>query len=126
MSVLVRANRKELSAVAIAGALLLIAVNMLPVGAATPPAFTPGNIVVYRVGAGGAATLVNTGNPIFLDEYTPAGALVQSLALPTTTSGSNHRLIASGTATSEGLLTMPRILSGGTTLIGLRVAARSR
>ena len=69
-------------------------------------ALTPGNIVVYRVGTGGAGTtLVNSGNPVFLDEYTPAGSLVQSIALPTSASGANHRLIASGTATSEGLLT---------------------
>lgn len=67
-------------------------------------AFTPGNVVVYRVGDG-TGSLVNTGNAVFLDEFTPTGTLVQSIALPTTTSGSNKRLIASGTATSEGLLT---------------------
>ena len=72
--------------------------------AVTPPAFTPGNVVVYRAGSG-AGSLVNTGNPVFLDEYTPAGTLVQSMALPTTASGANHRLISSGTATSEGLMT---------------------
>ena len=66
--------------------------------------FTAGNVVVYRVGDGVAA-LVNTGNAVFLDEYTPAGALVQSVALPTTTGGANHPLVASGTATSEGQLT---------------------
>src|SRR5215475_9867169 len=66
--------------------------------------FTPGNLVIYRVGTG-TGSLVNTGNPVFLDEYTPAGALVQSIALPTTASAPNRRLIASGTATSEGLLT---------------------
>lgn len=67
-------------------------------------AFTSGNVVVYRVGSG-AGSLVNTGNPVFLDEYTSAGTLVQSIALPTTASGSQKQLIASGTATSEGLLT---------------------
>jgi predicted extracellular nuclease len=66
--------------------------------------FTPGNLVVYRVGTG-SGSLVNTGNPVFLDEFTPAGALVQSIALPTSPSGGNQALIASGTATSEGLLT---------------------
>ena len=63
--------------------------------------FTPGNLVIYRVGTG-TGSLVNTGNPVFLDEYTPAGALVQSISLPTTGA---QKLIASGTATSEGLLT---------------------
>jgi len=61
--------------------------------------------VVYRVGDG-AGPLVNTGNAVFLDEYTTGGALVQSIPLPTTATGANHRLIASGTATSEGLLTL--------------------
>jgi len=66
--------------------------------------FTPGNIVVYRIGDGSTG-LVNTGSPVFLDEFTPSGTLVQSIALPTAVSGSNKQLIASGTATSEGNLT---------------------
>jgi uncharacterized repeat protein (TIGR01451 family) len=69
-----------------------------------PAAFTAGDLIIYRVGTG-TGSLVNTGNPVFLDEYTPAGAIVQSIALPTTDSGTTHALIASGTATSEGLLT---------------------
>jgi hypothetical protein len=67
--------------------------------------FTPGDLVIYRVGDG-TGSLVNTGNAVFLDEYTTAGTLVQSIAMPTTASGSNNPLIASGTATSEGLLTL--------------------
>jgi uncharacterized protein YjiK/phosphodiesterase/alkaline phosphatase D-like protein/2',3'-cyclic-nucleotide 2'-phosphodiesterase (5'-nucleotidase family) len=67
-------------------------------------AFTPGNVVVYRVGSG-TGSLVNTGNPVFVDEYTATGTLVQSIALPTTVSGANKRLVSSGTATSEGMLT---------------------
>jgi uncharacterized repeat protein (TIGR01451 family) len=66
--------------------------------------FTPGNLVIYRVGTG-AAALAGTGTAVFLDEYTPTGTLVQSIALPTTTVGSNRRLVASGTATTEGFLT---------------------
>jgi hypothetical protein len=72
-------------------------------GVAQAAPFTAGNIVTYRVGDG-VGTLVNTGNPVFLDEYTPAGTLVQSIALPTTASGAQKQLIASGTAGSEGLL----------------------
>jgi uncharacterized protein len=71
---------------------------------AAPPAFAPGNVVVYRVGTG-VASLASSAQSVFLDEYTPAGTLVQSLALPTVASGFNRRLVASGTATSEGLLT---------------------
>ncbi len=66
--------------------------------------FTAGNIVVYRVGDG-AAGLTSAAAAVFLDEYTPAGALVQSIALPTAVSGSNRRLTSSGTATNEGMLT---------------------
>lgn len=66
--------------------------------------FTPGNLVIYRTGDG-VASLINTGNPVYLDEFTPAGTLVQSVALPTTLSGVQFPLIASGTASSEGMLT---------------------
>src|SRR2546429_280991 len=72
------------------------------VRAASP--FTAGNLVVYRVGDGLSA-LGSAATPVFLDEYTPAGVFVQTIAVPTTTSGSNRALTASGTATSEGLLT---------------------
>jgi hypothetical protein len=65
--------------------------------------FTPGNVVVVRVGTG-AGSLANTGNAVFLDEFTPAGTLVQSVALPTTVVGANKRLVLSGTSTSEGMI----------------------
>ena len=42
---------------------------------------------------------------MFLDEFAPTtGTLVKSTALPIATNGANHRLIASGTASSEGFL----------------------
>jgi hypothetical protein len=41
--------------------------------------FTPGNIVVTRVGP----TVSTTGAKAYLDEYTTAGVLVQTIALPT-------------------------------------------
>src|SRR4051794_17652806 len=66
-------------------------------------AFTPGNIVVYRVGDGVTALTANAA-PVFLDEYTPAGTLVQSIPMPTAVAGSNLRLTASGSATTEGFL----------------------
>jgi hypothetical protein len=90
---------------AIAMALVVIGlsgmVGVAPAGAAT---FGAGNVVVYRVGDG-SGSLVNTGNQVFLDEYTPTGTLVQSIPMPTVASGANKPLVASGTATSEGLLT---------------------
>ncbi|HEX8308136.1 MAG TPA: Calx-beta domain-containing protein, partial [Allosphingosinicella sp.] len=66
-------------------------------------AFTPGNLVVYRVGTG-AAALTNGSTAVFLDEYTPSGTLVQSIAMPTADAGSNQSLTAAGSSTSEGLL----------------------
>lgn len=74
------------------------------IGVAAAAPFTPGNVVVYRAG-NGSGGLVATGNPVFLDEYSPAGTLVQSIALPTVGSGAQKALVASGSATSDGLLT---------------------
>jgi hypothetical protein len=72
----------------------------------TPAAFTPGNLVIYRVGVVGAPSAPsNTGAAVFLDEYSPTGALVQSIAMPTTASGGQFQLIGHGTATAEGYLT---------------------
>jgi len=61
---------------------------------------SPSNLVVYRVGDG-SGSLANTGNPVFVDEFTGAGVLVRSTAMP----ASGHRLVASGVATSEGFIT---------------------
>jgi hypothetical protein len=71
--------------------------------AAPAAAFTPGNLVIYRVGDGTNA-LSSAATAAFLDEYTPAGVFVQSIALPTAVNGANRRLTASGTATSEGFI----------------------
>jgi predicted extracellular nuclease len=65
--------------------------------------FTPGNIVVYRIGDGSAA-LTSNATAVFLDEYTTTGTLVQSIALPTAINGAQKRLTASGTATSDGYI----------------------
>lgn len=90
--------------------LLLLTVAMLAlalVGAAqaSATALTPGDVVVYRVGSGSGA-LSSAAYPVFLDEYTPSGTFVESVALPTSTSGSTKPLVASGSASSEGLLTL--------------------
>jgi len=76
-------------------------------GSAGAPAGGSGaalHLDVYRVGDG-ASSLVNTGNAVFIDEYTTDGVLVRSIAMPLAVSGNNRRLVASGTATSEGLVT---------------------
>ena len=87
--------------------------------------FTAGNIVVYRVGDG-SALLGATATAVFLDEYTPAGTLVQSIALPTTISGLNRRLTATGNSTTEGLMTRSvdgqyLIVAGYDTTVGTAV-----
>jgi hypothetical protein len=71
--------------------------------AATAAPITPGNIVIYRVGSG-TNTLGNTGNDVFLDEYTTTGSLVQSIAMPAT--GTGTKLISAGNATSEGAMSI--------------------
>jgi hypothetical protein len=64
--------------------------------------FLPGNLAIVRVGDG-VQTLANTGNSVFIDQYTPLGAPVNSLAIPD--SGASA-LIMSGNATSEGALSL--------------------
>ena len=67
--------------------------------------FTTGNVVVVRVGTG-AAALSNAATAVFLDEYSPAGVLQQTIALPTVASGANRPFTNSGSATSEGFLNL--------------------
>src|SRR3954447_23120050 len=69
-------------------------------GSAAAVPFLPGNLAVERIGDG-TQTLANTGNTINLDQYTPAGVLVNTNTIPDSGSGS---LIVSGTATSEGIV----------------------
>ena len=64
---------------------------------------TPGNLVVLRVGDG-VAPLSGSAQAMFLDEFTPTGTLVQSLAMPTVASGANQPITCSGTSTSEANL----------------------
>ncbi len=72
--------------------------------AAAPPVdavpFTAGNIAVVRVGDG-AAALSSAAAAAFIDEYTTAGALVQSIPIPATAAAGTP-LTLSGSATSEG------------------------
>ena len=76
--------------------------------------FTPGDLVVYRVNS-----TTNAATAVFLDEYTPSGTLVQSI--PISSTGSTA-LTASGTAGSEGQLTLSP--DGSTlALTGYNVAA---
>jgi len=64
---------------------------------------TPGNLVIYRAGSG-TNSLTNTGNNVFLDEYTTAGSLVQSIVI--TATGTGTKLVSAGLSTSEGPLSI--------------------
>lgn len=78
--------------------------------------FTLGNLVVSRVGNGTDA-LANTWGSISLLEYTTAGSLVSTTTVSTYSSGTPSGLQWSGTATSEGAISLS---SDGTflTLVG--------
>jgi hypothetical protein len=64
--------------------------------------FTAGDLVVLQDGNGGA-TLTSAGTAIFLDDYNITGDLESTLAIPSTGSA---ELVNSGTASSEGDLTL--------------------
>ena len=82
---------------------LLFIVSMFAVNGQVP--FTQGNVVVYRVGDG-VAPLRSVSTLVFLDEYSPSGTLVQSIAIPRVPNGTNNALAASGTSTTEGFLNL--------------------
>jgi hypothetical protein len=82
---------------------LLTALFVMTVGAAFAVPFTPGNFVVTQIGDGNAA-LVGAATPTFLKEFDSNGNLVQTIAINGT--GAGAKLTNSGTATSEGFLTL--------------------
>jgi hypothetical protein len=93
--------RRLRAALALCGALTAAVVCAAP--------FTPGNVVVYRVGDG-VANLVATGNAVFLDEYSPSGTLVQTTFLQGALNSGNATLFCAGlTAFAKQVA----LLSGG-------------
>jgi hypothetical protein len=71
-------------------------------GSAAAQPITRGDIVVVRFGDGTAA-LGAFATPVFLDEYTPTGTLVRSIAVP---SAGTSALTVTGNATTEGILSL--------------------
>jgi len=71
------------------------------IAAAQTAPFEPGSVVVSRVESG-VSGLAGTGNVLFLDEYTTDGFLIQSIPMPTSASGTNHRLVVAGSSVTEG------------------------
>jgi hypothetical protein len=76
-------------------------------------AFSADSVVVYRVGAG-SATLNGNATAVFLDEYSPAGVLRQSIAMPTAPTAALSAVTASGDASVEGRLSLS---ADGSTLV---------
>lgn len=84
--------------------LIATALGLVVVSTATQAApLTINNLVVERIGDGSGA-LSNAAMPVFLDEYTKSGSLVQSLAMPTAAGPGVSPLTDSGTATSDGYI----------------------
>ena len=83
----------------------LAAVAALAAAVAAQSPFTIGNLVAVRIGDGTTA-LSNATQAVFLDEYTTAGVLVQSIPLPTAPNGANRQFTFRGGATSEGYLNL--------------------
>jgi hypothetical protein len=70
--------------------------------------FTPGNLVVTRVGTGGQA-LSNQSQVIKIVEMTPAGTVVQTIQLPysaATETGGNYKICAQGSSSNDANLTL--------------------
>ena len=62
----------------------------------TKAQFTPGNLVVVRVGDGVTTLAANTTSAVFLDEFTTTGTFVRSFALPTSAIDRNTALTTPG------------------------------
>lgn len=88
--------------------------------------FTAGDLVVLQDGTG-SSTLTSAGTAIFLDEFNTSGGAVTSVAIPST--GANA-LVNSGTATSEGLISLSAdgqsiVVAGYNTIAGTASVASS-
>jgi len=72
-----------------------------------PAAFTPGNLVIYRVGDG-ATAIGSAGTIVSLVEYKTDGTAVQvstpAVTFPST--GAGLKLTAVGSGSSEGMMTL--------------------
>ncbi len=96
-------HRQRLAMTKRHGTVLFAALLTTSMHAGAAP-LTAGNLLVYRVGDGSAA-LTSAATPVFLDEYTTAGSLVQSLVMPIADAAPHQTLTQSGSATSAGLIT---------------------
>jgi hypothetical protein len=80
--------------------LVTLAASVLAISAGYADWWQTGNLAVLRVGDGSTA-LANTGNAIFIDQFTPAGSLYATLSIP---NSGGTAMLQSGNASSEGFL----------------------
>lgn len=71
-------------------------------GSVRAATFVPGNLVILRDGTGSGA-LTSAGTALFLDQYTTAGALVNSVSIP---ASGPTALVNSAASTTEGTLSL--------------------
>jgi hypothetical protein len=65
--------------------------------------FSSGSLTLLRVGNGTSA-INNTSAPVFLDEYSTNGNLIQTIAIPNSIS-SPHKLVLTGNSINQGFIT---------------------
>ncbi len=87
-----------------------LATSFVPLAMAVHAAsagFIPGDLAVMQVGSGSAVSQSTTANPLFIDEYSPTGALVAQYPVPTAASGSNLPIaLDANTAQDRGQLSL--------------------
>ncbi|MGI4862278.1 MAG: T9SS type A sorting domain-containing protein [Janthinobacterium lividum] len=119
--------------------LLGVAAGLLSASAAsaqTVVPFTAGNFVVVRIGDG-TTTLTAAAAATALQEYTPAGTLVQTVALPTADAGTALAFTETGSSTTDASLTRSadgrylvltgyNAIPGTATLAGTAASANNR
>lgn len=72
--------------------MLLFLLLLLHAASSHAQSFGNGNIVVVRIGTGTLPMTAGMAQPVYLDEYTPCGELVRSIAMPVAVNGSHRRL----------------------------------
>ncbi len=86
--------------------LVIVILSGLCIPALSQQPFTPGNIVVYRVGDGTIPFANGLAFKVYLDEYTPSGTLVQSILMPNTGQNKITMAARSTNYNTGGLLTL--------------------
>lgn len=78
---------------------------------ASPQTLSPTNLVVARIGDGAQVLSAATGNTLYLDQYTTAGAYVNTIQIPDEATGNSY-----GTSSANSVGTFPALLVCGANL----------